>query len=241
MSVDASAGREVPGISIVVPTFNEAAAVQRLQDQLDGMDLASEGCEVLFADSESSDGTPGLVRAPYRLVSIPGRGRGRALNAGAEASSGEVILFLHCDSVLPPRALEELRRVMAHHRAGCFGIRFDARSPVLLLCQVLSNARVRFRDLAYGDQGLFIERGLFFEMGGFADLPFMEDYQFALDLKARGVRLGMTRHRITTSARRFPPGERAKLDTWREMYDLRRRYREGASPEELREGYPDAR
>ena len=56
----------------------------------------------------------------------------------------------------------------------------------------------------FGDQGIFITRELFFEAGMFPNLPIMEDYQFSLTLKEMGVKLGITRHRIYTSDRRFP-------------------------------------
>lgn len=74
-------------------------------------------------------------------------------------------------------------------------------APVLMLCQAMSNLRVRFRHISYGDQGLFIERDLFFKAGMFPDVPLMEDFQFALNLKRLGEPLGMTKHRIRTSAR----------------------------------------
>lgn len=74
-------------------------------------------------------------------------------------------------------------------------------APVLMLCQAMSNLRVRFRHISYGDQGLFIERDLFFKAGMFPDVPLMEDFQFALNLKRLGEPLGMAKHRIRTSAR----------------------------------------
>lgn len=108
---------------------------------------------------------------------------------------------------------------------------------VLMLCQAMSNLRVRFRHISYGDQGLFIERDLFFKAGMFPDVPLMEDFQFALNLKRLGEPLGMTKHRIRTSARRFPDGEVNHLRVWANMARLRSRYVKGASPEELALAY----
>lgn len=228
-------------ISIIVPVYNEASTIDALQDQLDRIDLVSERCEVIFVDGGSTDGTRGMIRPRYRLIAQEGHGRGGALNTGACASAGEVLFFLHCDSVLPAHALAEIRETLTCCRVGSFGIRFAEASPVLALCQVMSNLRIRFRHISYGDQGLFIERELFFEAGMFPDVPLMEDFQFALNLKERGERLGMTRSRILTSARRFPKGEMRRIATWANMAKLRAEYLKGISPDELSRAYGNAR
>lgn len=114
-------------------------------------------------------------------------------------------------------------------------------APVLMLCQAMSNLRVRLRHISYGDQGLFIERDLFFKAGMFPDVPLMEDFQFALNLKRLGEPLGMTKHRIRTSARRFPDEEVNRLRVWVNMARLRSRYVKGASPEELALAYGNVR
>ena len=228
-------------ISIIVPVLNESSTIDALQDQLDRIDLDAERCEVIFVDGGSTDGTRERVRPRYRVVMQKGRGRGGALNTGAAEATGEVLFFLHCDSVLPENALGEARDVLRAYRVGSFGIRFDRKTPVLLLCQAMSNLRIRLRHLSYGDQGLFIERELFFDAGMFPDVPLMEDYQFARNLKARGERLGMTRHRIRTSARRFPEGELNRVRTWLGMASLRAKYLRGVPTEELSRAYGNAR
>lgn len=159
----------------------------------------------------------------------------------ARLGAREVLFFLHCDSVLPDGAFREIDEVLSRTRVGAFGIRFNKLTLVLMLCQAMSNLRVRFRHISYGDQGLFIERELFFKAGMFPDVPLMEDFQFALSLKRLGEPLGMTKHRIRTSARRFPDGEVNRLRVWVNMARLRSRYVKGASPEELALAYGNVR
>ena len=228
-------------VSVIVPVFNEVSTIDALQDQFDRIDFAGNLCEVIFVDGGSTDGTRDRVRTPYRLIDQEGCGRGGALNTGARAAGGEVLFFLHCDSVLPEGAFREIDEVLSRTRVGTFGIRFSKLTPVLMLCQVMSNLRVRFRHISYGDQGLFIERDLFFKAGMFPDVPLMEDFQFALNLKRLGEPLGMTKHRIRTSARRFPDGEVNRLRVWVNMARLRSRYVRGASPEELALAYGNVR
>lgn len=228
-------------VSVIVPVFNEVSTIDALQDQFDCIDFAGNRCEVIFVDGGSTDGTRDRVRAPYCVIDQEGRGRGGALNTGARAATGEVLFFLHCDSVLPEGAFREIGEVLSRTRVGTFGIRFSELTPVLLICQGMSNLRVRIRHVSYGDQGLFIERDLFFEAGMFPDVPLMEDLQFALNLKCLGEPIGMTRHRICTSARRFPDGEVNRLRMWVSMARLRSRYLRGASPEELALAYGNVR
>lgn len=229
----------MPGISIsiIVPLYNEEVAIDRLQEQL--RPFAGD-CEVIFVDGGSTDGTCSHIDPAFRLLHAP-KGRARQMNIGAQAALGDVLFFLHCDSILPPHPLDEIRRVMARRRVGCFGISFDRVCPVLVACRIASNFRCQFRRIIFGDQGLFINRELFFEVGMFPDLPLMEDYQLSLTLRSRGERIGMTRHRIVTSARRFPPTAVGQIRTLWSMVQLRRLYREGTSPADLARKYADVR
>ena len=225
-------------ISIIIPTLDEARVIAALLAQLEPL---RNGCEIVFVDGGSSDGTrEAILDAGFRLVDAP-RGRGTQLNAGARASSGEILFFLHADSALPPDPLGEIRRAMRGHRVGCFGVRFEPSSLLILCCRLLSNFRCYVRRIMFGDQGIFIDRDLFFEVGGFPDLPLREDYQFSLDLRARGFRPAPTRRRIATSSRRYGTTPASRIKTMLLMGRLRRMYREGTPVEEIARIYGQAR
>lgn len=225
-------------ISIIIPTLDEARVIAALLAQLEPL---RNGCEIVFVDGGSSDGTrEAILDAGFRLVDAP-RGRGTQLNAGARASSGEILFFLHADSALPPDPLGEIRRAMRGHRVGCFGVRFEPSSLLMLCCRLLSNYRCYVRRIMFGDQGIFIDRDLFFEVGGFPDLPLMEDYQFSLDLRARGFRPAPTRRRIATSSRRYGTTPASRIKTMLLMGRLRQMYREGTPVEEIARIYGQAR
>ncbi len=226
-----------PSVSVVVPVYNEARVLPALVPQL--RELAGR-CEVVAVDGGSSDGTPEALAQEFRVIASA-KGRASQMNAGARATSGDVLFFLHADSVLPTDPVGQVRRVMRTHDAGCFGIRFDRRHAVLGLCSWMSNARVWARGIAYGDQGIFMRRELFEEVGGFPELPIMEDLQLSLDLRRRGVRFGMTRGRITTSSRRFGTGTVQMLRTWCAMVPLRKMYLDGADIDEVAARYRDIR
>ncbi|MBS4979809.1 MAG: TIGR04283 family arsenosugar biosynthesis glycosyltransferase [Lachnospiraceae bacterium] len=224
-------------ISIIIPVYNEAKTILAMQDQLD--DLRGK-CEILFVDGGSTDGTTELIKEHYRVLT-EGKGRAAQMNAGAKAASGDILFFLHCDSELPARPLEEIKRVMKKHRAGCFGIAFHSRNFFMWTCRVISNHRVKDRKVMFGDQGIFLDRNLFFEAGMFPDIPIMEDYQLSLTLKEMGVKLGMTKQRIYTSDRRFPKGTISKLKVMWKMNRLRKMYRDGVDIKRISAMYRDVR
>lgn len=231
---------ENPGVSVVVPVYNEERALPALLPQL--RMLAGE-CELVVVDGGSADATREVLarEAPGVRVISSAKGRARQMNEGARATTGDVLFFLHADSALPPDPVGQLLCVMRTHDAGCFGIRFDRRHAVLGLCSWMSNARVWARGIAYGDQGIFMRRELFEEVGGFPELPLMEDFELSLELRRRGVRFGMTRGRITTSSRRFGAGTAQMLKTWCAMAALRKAYLGGADIHEVAARYRDIR
>ncbi len=224
-------------VSIIIPTYNEETTIERLLETLEPL---KGRCEILFVDGGSTDRTLKLLNGEYPVISSE-KGRAKQMNRGAMASHGEVLFFLHCDSEVPANTLEEIERVMQNHRAGCFGIAFHSYNFFMFTCRVISNHRVKDRKVMFGDQGIFVERELFFEVGMFPDMPILEDYQFSITLKEKGIRLGMTRSRIYTSDRRFQGNTVEKLRLMWLMNRLRAMYRDGVSVEEIARLYGDVR
>lgn len=228
---------KISRISIIIPVYNEETTVVQMQKQL--MKLKDK-CEVLFVDGGSTDHTLELISPCFRVLHSQ-KGRAWQMNLGAKESTGDILFFLHCDSELPSNPLAEIRAVTAKYRAGCFGIRFRSKKFFLWTCCVMSNCRARDRKVMFGDQGIFLDRELFFEAGMFPELPIMEDYQFSLTLKKMGIKLGMTRHRLYTSDRRFPPDMIPMLREMWKMNRLRKMYRDGKPIEFISGFYRDVR
>src|SRR6266481_3355321 len=110
-------------LSIILPVLNEADGIVETLTAL--APLRARGAEVVVADGGSSDATIALARPLADIVVAAPRGRSRQMNAGAAASRGDVLLFLHADTRLPPDADALIRDGFA--RTGCTWGRFDVR------------------------------------------------------------------------------------------------------------------
>lgn len=235
-----AAGRYVIGrakISIIIPIYNEEKRIRRMMAQLQSL---AKQCEVIFVDGGSSDRTLALLGTGYTVIHSA-KGRAVQMNAGAKASSGDILFFLHCDSILPRKPLEQIREVMKDHTAGGFGIAFYSHNFFMFTNRIISNHRMKYRRIIFGDQGMFIDRDLFFHLGMFPELPLMEDYQFSLNLRNHKIKIGMTRRRIYTSDRRYPRGTFAKLRLMWKMNRLRSMYRAGVPVQVIAKQYKDIR
>ncbi|NLV89529.1 MAG: glycosyltransferase family 2 protein [Tissierellia bacterium] len=220
-------------ISIIIPVYNEALVISKLMDNLDQF---KDESEIIFVDGGSKDNTKSIIEKRYRVVLSPKKGRANQMNYGASLSSGDILFFLHADSHLSPHALERIHEVIEKgHKAGCFKIQFDSKSLLMKVCGFMSNLRVWLRNIAFGDQGIFILRDYFYELGGFREIPLMEDYQLSMDIKADGEKIGLARAKIRTSERRFLANGRLK--TMARMQRLQYMYRKGVDIEVIAKLY----
>lgn len=219
-------------ISIIIPCYKEGDTLSNMEEQLRPY---KKQAEILFAD-----GGENHFSGEYKVVPCP-KGRARQMNTAAKEASGDILFFLHCDSILPKGFLEEIREALRKTPVACFGIRFKPSSPLMTICSFISNHRVYDRKVMFGDQGIFLGRELFFQMGGFPDIPLMEDYQFSLNLKSRGIPMGLCKKRLITSERRFSGSFFHKLSIMWKMNRLRARYRKGEDIDALAKEYRDIR
>ena len=223
----------MPVISIVMPVLDEAdgivAALAALQP------LRAAGAEVLVVDGGSTDATVALATPlADRVIAAP-RGRASQMNAGAAVARGEVLLFLHADTILPEGAVHLIAAAVSASRVwGRFDVAINGRSPWLPLVATLMSRRSRLTGIATGDQAMFVTRSAFTTVGGFPDLPLMEDIELSKRLLQHS-RPACIAARVTTSGRRW---ERHGI--WRTiltMWRFRLRYFLGADPAQLAREY----
>lgn len=187
-------------ISVVIPALNEAENVAATVASA----AAPAVAEVLLVDGGSVDATVRVAERAGARVLRGERGRARQMNAGAVAASGDVLLFLHADTTLPPGFDALVVAAMRDPRVagGRFDIDLVPTSPLIGLTARLINLRSRLSKIATGDQALFVRRDVFADIGGFPDMPILEDVAFSVALKRRG-RIACLRARVSSSSRRW--------------------------------------
>jgi rSAM/selenodomain-associated transferase 2 len=213
----------------VVPVLNEAAGIRAALEAL--APLRARGHEVIVVDGGSEDGTPDLARPLCDRVIVAPRGRALQMNAGARVAEGDVLLFLHADTVLPPDASEVISQSTANHVWGRFDVEIEGRHPMLKVVAWSMNLRSRLTGIATGDQAIFVRRDAF---AGFPRIPLMEDVAFSKAMKRRGAPACL-RSRVRTSGRRWE--SRGVLRTVFLMWRLRLAYALGADPTRLAKKY----
>jgi rSAM/selenodomain-associated transferase 2 len=213
-------------LSVVVPVLNEAAGIRAALEALSP--LRSRGHEVIVVDGGSNDRSVELAEGLCdRVLSAP-RGRAAQMNAGARVATGDVLLFLHADTRLPPRADQLISKAS---RWGRFDVEIEGRHPLLKVVAWAMNLRSRLTGIATGDQAMFVRRDTF---PGFPQIALMEDIALSRILKKIG-RPACLRERAVTAGRRWE--SRGVLRTIFLMWRLRLLYFLGVSPERLARRY----
>lgn len=221
-------------ISMIIPVLNEAARIAATLAAL--QPLRAAGHEIIVVDGGSVDATLAKAQPLCDRVLCAARGRARQMNAGARAARGDVLWFVHADTLATPAALAALLDALAQPACdwGRFDVRLSGAHPLLRVVERCMNLRAHWTGIATGDQGMFMRRGLFEQVGGFADIPLMEDVALSRRLKhySTPVRL---REPLHTSSRRWE--HNGVLPTIALMWRLRFAYWRGVPPRRLAERY----
>lgn len=191
---------ERPALSIIIPALNEARSIGATMAALK---VLRGSIEVIVVDGGSLDGTLEILRASGVRVIESERGRGLQLHAGASIARGEVLWFLHADTLAPAEAAERISEALRDARAvgGNFDVRFDGESMAARFLTWLYT-RLRKLGLCYGDSGIFVRREIYTSVGGFKPFPIFEDLDLVRKLRRKGRMLHIPAT-VITSSRRF--------------------------------------
>ncbi len=116
------AADHTPPVSFVIAAYNEERGIgDKIANTL-GLDYPAERIEVLVVSNGSTDRTDEIVRSwsdpRVRLISLPQPGKMHALNEGAQAATGEILVFTDADFLLDRHTLRLMASKFADPEVG---------------------------------------------------------------------------------------------------------------------------
>ncbi|MBF2034660.1 MAG: TIGR04283 family arsenosugar biosynthesis glycosyltransferase [Leptolyngbyaceae cyanobacterium T60_A2020_046] len=187
-------------LSVVIPALNEAATLSHTLRSVQ----TTGPVEVIVVDGGSWDSTAAIARSHQAQVITTAPGRAGQMNAGAQAATGEILLFLHADTRLPLGFDDLVRHTLSQPQvvAGAFHLAINGPGWGLRLVEWGVRLRSQRLQMPYGDQGIFLTAERFHALGGFPDQPIMEDLELIRQLRRQG-RIAITAAAVITSNRRW--------------------------------------
>ncbi|GAU09758.1 TIGR04283 family arsenosugar biosynthesis glycosyltransferase [Desulfoplanes formicivorans] len=190
-------------VSVIVPVYREGATINPIIDHLHA-GLSPED-EILVVDGAMELDTLHQLRSPRpcRVASLPGRAV--QMNRGAEQARGDILLFVHADTLLPDGWRDMIVQALSDPRvvAGAFELRIHHPALWFRIIERTANLRTRFTRVPYGDQALFFRTDYFRSLRGFPEISIMEDVAIMAGIRRRGDRIALVKHPVHTSARRW--------------------------------------
>jgi rSAM/selenodomain-associated transferase 2 len=191
----------VAQLSIIIPTYNEAASIGALLEFL--LLHVNASTEIIIADGASTDATCFIAKQQgVTVLHCKRKGRAPQMNEAATKASGNILYFLHADTY-PPADFEQqiLYAVANGNKSGCFRLKFDEQHWFLQ-----ANAwftRFDIDAIRFGDQSLFVVKEVFQKAGGFNEqLHLLEDQEIITRLKQIG-NFAVLADSVVTSARKY--------------------------------------
>jgi rSAM/selenodomain-associated transferase 2 len=224
-------------ISVIVPMLNEE---QGIAATLDAIREGAPASEILVVDGGSTDRSVEIVRS--RVESVLGSPPGRALqmNRGAAVADGDVLAFVHADTMVPSTFARDIEVALGDTAivGGRFDLMLDEPSFACRMLGALISLRSRIMRSATGDQAIFVRRPVFEQLGGFAQIDICEDVEFVRRLKRAG-NCACLHAKVVTSARRWRRHGLAR--TVVRMWLIKSLFLAGISPAWLKRQYADIR
>ena len=221
-------------ISIIIPVLNEEATISKLITAIKERSSPKNVKEIIVVDGGSIDNTLSEASKQGAIVLSSEKGRAKQMNFGAKSTRGDILYFLHADTI-PPNNFDKsiLVAISKNNLVGCFRMQFDSDSKLLRFFAWFS--RFNHKICRGGDQSLFITKELFANLNGYnEEYVIYEDGEFVERLY-NTTKFTILQDKVTTSARKYHQIGMIKLQYHFGMIHLKKSL--GNSPEELYEYY----
>lgn len=139
-----------PHLSIVIPSFNEEAAIMNgnLSRVAQWLHENCPDSELIVVDDGSVDKTPELAsHLANRVITIPHSGKAAAIIAGIKIAGGEVVLFTDMDLDTPISEAGKLLKAISQGADIAIGSRGHTRQGATIHRRILSIGHSLLRSL----------------------------------------------------------------------------------------------
>ncbi len=228
--------REATRISVIIPVLNEGGNINHIIEHLRSLP-GGRRLEIIVVDGSPDRDTLKSIRYT-NVKKVPSdTGRGIQMNRGASRAEGDILLFLHADTLLPDKGPGLIISALDDPEiaSGAFDLEFIKVSPIINILVPLHNWMRRVSKTPFGDQAIFIRRSVFRKLGGFREIGLFEDMDLMKRLRKGGYRIRIIRERVRTSARNF--NERGPLRTLARNIFIVVLYHLGVHPDRLASMY----
>jgi rSAM/selenodomain-associated transferase 2 len=191
-------------ISVIIPVFHEG---EKINEVLDSIKSAASDApyETIVVDGDSSGDTIAHISDPNVITLTAPKGRALQMNAGAAKACGDILLFLHADTLLPPKAFPKIVAALSDKRfiGGAFDLKIQNRRWIFRAIGRAASWKHRLTRVPYGDQAIFMLRRYFENIGGYDGIPLMEDVELMRRGKRQDGRINILPEAVTTSSRKW--------------------------------------
>jgi uncharacterized protein len=192
---------DLPRISVIIPVYHEDETLLHTLSHLKAMAHA-QNYEIIVVDTHERTTVERLHVSAVR-VAFSNKGRSSQMNEGARKARGELLLFLHADTLLPYHWDQKIESALHVTKAGAFSLGINDSHLGLFCIETLANLRTQMTKIPYGDQAHFFQASFFRSLGGYVQIALMEDVEMMKRLKKRGEKIALLKSKVLTSPRRW--------------------------------------
>ena len=190
--------------SVIIPVLHESESINTLIKNLGEMP-SQHSIELIVVDGSDRQDTINAIHAQNVMCLLSAEGRARQMNAGASVAHGDVLVFLHADTIVPLNAFSCMEAALKDKQVvgGAFDLGIRSNRFIFKVIGKIASLRARFTRIPYGDQTIFIRRAYFHSIGGYREMPLMEDVELMQRIKRRGDTICILSEKVSTAPRRW--------------------------------------
>lgn len=190
--------------SIIIPVLHETKLINEQLGRVRQLQT-DRPYEIIVVDGSPTRDTLQMISDDTVGKYVCSQGRGCQMNEGAAHANGDILVFLHVDTILPSDGLSLIDKTLGDDQyvGGAFTLRIQSNNPLLRMIAMFSTLRSRLIRAPYGDQVHFVRKSYFDAIGGYKDIPLMEDVELMRRIYKEKGKIIILPTSVVTSDRRW--------------------------------------